>query len=822
MADPSDKAEGIDRRTLLRAAAGVATSGLVAGVAAPKALARSVPLPVVPVDLAGTAARWGGPRLAATGDAIEFPHGAHALFPKVARLPVAFPRDARDWSVSASIESSLKDDAKAPRRGIEDVALSVADGRVQLWLGGVRTPGARLLVYGRTVATAAVFLPPPGETARLELAVSGGGHLDASVNGTRLASQERLFADPSLRAGGPIDLVSRNGPVRWSDIVGAGLADEPISGAPWQRRPGEPAWDPREAIGYGYQPLDTHLWSRWTGQLLPTVNDYAALRALGGGDSLVTHGPLFGMPAAGRLGVMVRTARPTTAWLVGGPDDDPAAWRPLAEFATNAARGNTGHAEVGVEAFGDGVDALNITVETDGALADLREDGAWPILRRRWLTADSRDAARIAVTHCDNFYPAVAALHSPRWRTRTADADLALHLGDHVYEQGFRRRAEVSRLDHLHHFAPGMAQAWRGRWLPSVGLFDDHDLYNDIAATGETGRFTDLMAQDGYALAADLPWRVGSRDTGRAVWEEWVGWGTPQDGPHAVITGSGTVVGGVLRPDTMAPWEPLTSEQIAALAPLVISPNSVPRPPYDIAPYCAGAYRIVGVEIGRGIVRLDPAPVGRAEIRYGVSTPRYGSVRIGNAELLLIDVRTMRTLWRLDRADPAASMLGPVQRAWLLNRIRKSTAEVLLIASSNTVSFANEAGEGARAKRDSWTAYEYERGLILDALARRDGSALFLTGDLHNQAVRRLAPNIWEVICGAWSNIGFCDIAGAARPVEGYPGAELLWAGPATSPDCDWASGATIVETERGGGVSLEFIDTAADRTINAMRLGVA
>jgi hypothetical protein len=249
---------------------------------------------------------------------------------------------------------------------------------------------------------------------------------------------------------------------------------------------------------------------------------------------------------------MIRTARPVAAQLVGGPGDDPASWRPLADFATDAARGNTGHAEIDAAAFA-GAEALRFGVAVDGALVDLREDGAWPRLRRRWFDAGARDTARIAVTHCDNFYPAIAALDSPRWRARAAEADLALHLGDHVYEQGFRRRAEVSRLDHLHHFAPSMAQARRGRLLPTIGLFDDHDLYNDIAATGETGRFAALMALDGYALPANLPWRIASRDTGRAVWEEWVGWGTPQDGPRAVVAGAGVVDAGVLRPDDMAP-----------------------------------------------------------------------------------------------------------------------------------------------------------------------------------------------------------------------------------------------------------------------------
>jgi hypothetical protein len=264
----------------------------------------------------------------------------------------------------------------------------------------------------------------------------------------------------------------------------------------------------------------------------------------------------------------------------------------------------------------------------------------------------------------------------------------------------------------------------------------------------------------------------------------------------------------------------LSDAQIAALAPLVIAPDSLPAHPDAIEPYCAGGYRVVAVDTDRGILRLDPAPVGRAAVSYGVSTPRYGSLRLGNAELLLIDTRTVRSLWRFDRASPTATMLGAAQRDWLLGRIRQSSADVLLIASSNTVSFANESGESAREKRDSWTGYEFERGLILDALTARGGPALFLTGDLHNQVLRRIGPQIWEAICGSWSNIAYCDIAGAARPVAGFPDAKLLWTGPATHPDCDWATGATIVATGHDGKVSLEFIDTAADRTVYEAEFG--
>lgn len=818
---------GIDRRTVLRNAAGAATATLLATGASSLPLSAAGqrarpdgPHEGAPIDMRGTEARWGTVAVSPSGDAIEFSSGALGLLPKFARLPVSFPALGTAWRLQVSLASLLLPGGRDFRLDIEDFALSFADGRVQLWFGGRRTPGLRLLVYGVPVAEKAMFAALDGAPNNLGLAVAGDGSVRVTANGGQLGPLPELFADPSLRGGGPVDLVSRVGPVRWSTIVGDGLLRQANRGAPWRARPDEPSWDAREAIGFGYQPLPTHLWSRWTGQLLPTPADYPGLPAYGGGGaSPVTHGPVLGLPAAGRVGIMVRTTQPVPAQLIAGAGEDPSGWRAIATFATNGAAGNTGHVTVDESAFAAGETDLHFGISVDGVLADLRVDGAWPVLQRRWLTLDRRQTATLAVTHCDNFYPAVAPLTSPLWRRRAANADLLVHLGDHVYEQGYRRRPEVSRLDHLNHFAPGSAQAWRGRLLPTVGLFDDHDMYNDVTGTGEIGRFRDMLRQDGRNLPGNLPWRIASRDVGRAVWEEWVGWGTPQDSRHVVLRGSGRVSGGVLTPDDPAPWLALDAGDIDALAPLAIWPDSQPVEPFDVAPAFAGNYRVVGVDTARGIVRLDPAPVGQGTIAFGVSTPRYGSLRIGNAELLLIDTRTSRSLWRLDRADPGASMLGARQRDWLLGRIRDSTADVLFIASSNTVGFANESGANALNKRDSWTGYHHERGLILDALVARGGAAVFLTGDLHNTAVRRFNPLIHEVISGAWSNIGFCDIAGAMRPVDGFPDAELLWAGPASGPDCEWASWSTILTTDRAGNVALEVIDIAADRTVRELRL---
>ena len=229
----------------------------------------------------------------------------------------------------------------------------------------------------------------------------------------------------------------------------------------------------------------------------------------------------------------------------------------------------------------------------------------------------------------------------------------------------------------------------------------------------------------------------------------------------------------------------------------------------EIRPVSAGNYRFEGVDADRPLVRIQPAAPGSDRVRFSLSRARYGSLRLGSAELLLLDTRTNRTLWGRNPRAEDASVLGPRQLEWLLKRIADSDAEVLLLASSITWKFHNSF---TLTKRDSWTGYAFERDRILDACRRTGKTVILLSGDLHNAAVRRLDERLWEVLAGAWSNNGFRPLQDATEAITGLPNNGMLWSAlEAPIVDKDWATHATFL-TITAEQVVIEVLNLATDQ----------
>lgn len=111
--------------------------------------------------------------------------------------------------------------------------------------------------------------------------------------------------------------------------------------------------------------------------------------------------------------------------------------------------------------------------------------------------------------------------------------------------------------------------------------------------------------------------------------------------------------------------------------------------------------------------------------------------RIGPVECFLLDGRYYRENFLKERA----SMLGSVQKAWLFQALRESTAPFKLLVSP--VAWADDAkierlpsGEEIRAK-DIWSGYPEERAEIFDFLAEhRIGGVILLSSDRHRNDVR--------------------------------------------------------------------------------------
>ncbi len=768
---------------------------------APVTVAAAGERPSSSVALADSEKLWGRMEVnPETGAIKQWTH----QFPGALRLPAHYPANG-GWRLDLKVERLMAEEATPARRQAEDVGFMLARGRVQVWFGGEKVGGCRITAAGRTVAN------NPDATLAERSHRLGVAFADGELT-ARLDGQAVLTAEVDLGSRvGPIDLVTRNSTVRWSAAVGAGLTDKEISVKPWQRRPGEPRWNPEEAILNGYQPLKSHLWNRWLGNLLPPPGRWPRLPWIDAeGKSPVTHGPLLGKPSEETVAVWCRTREPTTVAVVGGPGDDPTKWDVLGKIRTTERRGNTGHLVLHADAFDD--TAVGYTLRVDGKLVDLRENGKWPRLRRRWFHPSSLKTVRLAAWTGDNLFPVPSTPYPPTWRKRQRNLDLMVQLGDIVYEQTYRRRVEVSSLDYKAILSPFRAGGKRQRHAPLVATVDDHEFFNDMPAAGEPHLFREPYPY-GAKLTQDVPWKIASRDVGWKAWERYVGWGTPavpEQKRQPILIGRATLTDGGLTVDQGRLRKKLDALDPERCSTLIIWPDGQPRDRSTIRPKAAGVYRVASVDASKGHIALDPSPPGDGEVRFSVSRPRYGSIRVGPAEVLLMDTRTARTFWHEDPTAEDASMLGDRQRQWLLRRIRRSDAEVLLLASSVSWKYG---GPFTLRKRENWRAFQHERGLLFQALRNCGKPVVILSGNLHNAAVRRIGENIWEVLCGSWSNKGYQPLRKRAEPVPKYPDDGFLWVAPEyLELPVHWAAYTSLFTVRASGAVKIEMLNLARDQ----------
>jgi phosphodiesterase/alkaline phosphatase D-like protein len=150
-----------------------------------------------------------------------------------------------------------------------------------------------------------------------------------------------------------------------------------------------------------------------------------------------------------------------------------------------------------------------------------------------------------------------------------------------------------------------------------------------------------------------------------------------------------------------------------------------------------------------GLVAAEPARYAAAlqawdeffPLRAAPPEIRYRSWRWGaHVECFLLDCRRFRS--RNAAVDgPTKTMLGDRQLAWLLDGLARSTAPFKLVFTSIPLDFGNGI--------DHWVAYQHERQLIFDALARRAiPGVLFVSGDQHWFAAHRHAYGIREFQIG--------------------------------------------------------------------------
>jgi alkaline phosphatase D len=113
---------------------------------------------------------------------------------------------------------------------------------------------------------------------------------------------------------------------------------------------------------------------------------------------------------------------------------------------------------------------------------------------------------------------------------------------------------------------------------------------------------------------------------------------------------------------------------------------------------------------------------------YPLSSPSQGfwqSFRYAQAEVFVLDLRSARDPdKKLDTATK--SMLGPTQKAWLLNGLRTSTATWKFIVSSSVWNPHSK-------QDDSWALFKHEQDEIVDFIRTNSiTGVIFMSGDIHS------------------------------------------------------------------------------------------
>lgn len=376
--------------------------------------------------------------------------------------------------------------------------------------------------------------------------------------------------------------------------------------------------------------------------------------------------------------------------------------------------------------------------------------------------------------------PALPTFRTMNERIRD-DIDFAILNGDWLYEAQrdytpARWQAQVNAmgqpLPRELEVAPSLAGVWQNykhfleqgeplaEWhanVPSFFTYDDHEMLNDIWGAGSPG------LRDRRAVF---------RDVGARAWYDYLAWANPTEFEQPVHFGKAVLKeGSDVLEDPEADFTKLDLEQANNLhvhwgEPTAgINDNAldgvggIPN---------AGVYRIEKV-LSRTKLQVWPAADADGVDSYSIGRRSYFRKRIANCDFFFCDTRGQREMH--DTKDPFKdiSMLGRVQREWLLEGTRNSDADFVFVISSVNFMVPHVGGGKVRGsnKDDAWTVFFRERELLIDAWDELDKPVLVLTGDLHNSFVIKITDNVWECASGPHNSNNHWATDEGDRPANG-------------------------------------------------------
>lgn len=297
------------------------------------------------------------------------------------------------------------------------------------------------------------------------------------------------------------------------------------------------------------------------------------------------------------------------------------------------------------------------------------------------------------------------------------------------------------------------------RYVPSYYTTDDHEILNDVYGTAEVGR---------------VDRRAVFRDIGLRAWTDYLTGSQPIASSQPAWISSGRFESGSdVLTDATADFTKLDLNklnnlhihwggQYAGVDGGRLS-QSEPNPN-------AGVYEVVSV-LDKNRLKIRPAARASVESAYSIGRHTYGSFRVGNVEVFLLDTRSQRDMH--DTANPnkpGSSMLGRQQRQWLMDAMKSSSADFFFIASSVNVTIphvSTPGGGDVQGKDDAWTAFVEERENLIRFWQSLDKPVILMTGDLHNSFAVHIAGKVWEFASGPLGSQNHPAHSEGDRPANG-------------------------------------------------------
>jgi len=519
------------------------------------------------------------------------------------------------------------------------------------------------------------------------------------------------------------------------------------------------------------------LVSTATGQTWPDPNAHDVVPYETSG---MTHGPCIGAPTENSARIWIRTGTPVPFEVLYDTHLPLGADCQTASGRTDAASDNTGWVQLNGLLPGT---RYYYAIRIDGQLADLRLNyhDTWPSFRTLPDVSTCRDP-KYNPRGLFNFAFSIGCGASqdpvrsggqyaspPAFDTilRQFGDEIAFHVmnGDAIYEELRDGTREGIRANYRLYWHRGRSWARLIRNVPVLFMYDDHEVGWDIHGCGEEG------------LGAGK-WLI--RDIGTSVWQEYCGWSSyPQSLHGREQFGSATLTAGdpQLR-DANADFSALDLTTASTLhvdpyTPMLKDQTPIYRPVKQ-SNKNAGVYSISRV-VDRHTLQLDRPARASGMVPYSIGTHHWYDRQIGNCHLFVLDTRGERTRPNFgDYRDPSRSILGAVQKRWLLDGISRSSADFIFVVSPDPLvvyhtAFHVDPQRGGVPKGDGFSSFVYEREQLITQFDQLHKPVLVFTGDVHASACVRITDNVWEMMCGPMGStnhpIGTCG--GGTMPLGG-------------------------------------------------------